>query len=350
MTINQRKAGKIVGIIIAVLLLVTIIGSTFFAYRAFFCPFQKKDISLHTDIYIDRDDNIDSVRVQLTDRCLPLQMWGFNFLAKHMKYENRICTGYYQITDSMTTIDVVRLLRSGNQTPVNITIPSSRTLHALVGKTCKNILLDSAELLKHLEDSAFCEKWGYNPATITCLIIPNTYEVYWDMTIEDFMHRMKRENLQFWNEQRMNKAKNHQLSPNEVIILASIVDQETNDNQEKPTIAGMYLNRLRIGMKLQADPTVKFALKDFKLKRILYKHLEHDSPYNTYLYKGLPPGPIAIPSKSSIEAVLNAEKNEYLYMCAKEDFSGSHNFAKTLTEHMRNARKYASALNERGIK
>jgi UPF0755 protein len=211
-------------------------------------------------------------------------------------------------------------------------------------------MADSLSFYQALTDSACAVRLGYDTATIVCLFIPNTYEVYWNTSIDDFLQRMKKENTAFWNYSRMQKAQVAGLTPVEVQTLASIVDEETSNNAEKPVVAGMYINRLKQGMPLQADPTVKFALGDFTLRRIYQNMLNTDSPYNTYRYAGLPPGPIKIASVAGIDAVLNYAHHNYLYMCAKEDFSGTHNFAATYNEHLANASRYAKALNERGIK
>lgn len=184
---------------------------------------------------------------------------------------------------------------------------------------------------------------------MACLFIPETYQVYWDMSVEDFFKRMRKEHQRFWNQKRLDQAKAIGMTPEEVCTLASIVEEETNNNPEKPMVAGLYINRLHAGMPLQADPTVKFALQDFGLRRITNDHLTIDSPYNTYRNPGLPPGPIRIPSPVGLDAVLNHAKHNYIYMCAKEDFSGTHNFASNYADHMKNARKYWKALNERKI-
>ena len=192
-------------------------------------------------------------------------------------------------------------------------------------------------------------KFDPRKENLPSLFIPDTYQVYWDISAEQFVERMQKEHSRFWNEERKQKAQAAGMTPEEVCTLASIVEEETNNNAEKPTVAGLYINRLHKGMPLQADPTVKFALQDFQLKRISNKHLTVDSPYNTYRNIGLPPGPIRIPTPAGLDAVLNYEKHDYIYMCAKEDFSGTHNFASNYTEHMKNARKYWKALNERKI-
>jgi UPF0755 protein len=219
----------------------------------------------------------------------------------------------------------------------------------LAGALSKRLMLDSATIACTLIDSAYCAKLGYNTQTIPAMFVPNTYEVYWNISIDKLLERMKKEHTVFWNYERMHKAEAIGLTPDEVCTLASIIDEETANNAEKPMIAGMYLNRLNEGMPLQADPTVKFALGDFAIKRIRHGMLTTDSPYNTYMYEGLPPGPIKVASIKGIDAVLNRVSHHYLYMCAKEDFSGTHNFAVTYKEHLQNAARYSKALNERGI-
>jgi UPF0755 protein len=210
-------------------------------------------------------------------------------------------------------------------------------------------MLDSLTLINALSDEDFCRQLGYSTATLPALFIPNTYEVYWDISLKGLMARMQKENKAFWNNEREQKAKALNLSHEEICTLASIVEEETANDAEKPIIAGLYLNRLHKGMLLQADPTVKFAVGDFSLRRILGEHLKKDSPYNTYLNLGLPPGPIRIASIKGLDAVLNHRKHNYLYMCAKADFSGTHEYAATFNEHKKNARNYIRALNERNI-
>jgi len=213
----------------------------------------------------------------------------------------------------------------------------------------KQLMIDSAEIAKAINSPALQQKLGYNKETIPCLFIPDTYQVYWDISVENFIERMQKEHQKFWNQERLEKATQMGMTPIEVCTLASIVEEETNNNQEKPMVAGLYINRLHLDMPLQADPTIKFALQDFGLRRIANIHLNIDSPYNTYRNTGLPPGPIRIPTPIGLDAVLNYAKHDYIYMCAKEDFSGTHNFASNYADHMKNARKYWNALNERKI-
>ena len=298
-------------------------------------------------LYIDTDDTPDSVRVKIKNTARPGISSGFPVLSALSGYT--VKSGCYAVEPEDNMFSVFRRLKQGRQTPVRLTIPNVRTMERLAGALGKKLMMDSAVVAQHFADSTFCRQYGYDTATIACLFIPNTYEVYWNTSLEDFMKRMQKENTTFWNEERLRRAEAAGLTPNEVVTLASIVDEETANNAEKTMVAGMYINRLRTGMPLQADPTIKFALQDFGLQRITNAHLTVESPYNTYLNTGLPPGPIRIPSPIGLDAVLNYTKHNYLYMCAKEDFSGTHNFASNYAEHMKNARKYWNALNERKI-
>lgn len=297
-------------------------------------------------LYLDKDDDLDSVKTKLS--ALGTSTTGFSLLTTLRPFTAH--SGRYVMHQGMSAWDVFVKLRLGAQDAVNMTVPSVRTLDRLAGSMARGLLLDSLTLLRALEDEDFIRSYGYDRATLPALIIPNTYQVYWDITLEGMMERMVKENKRFWNEERTAKAQALGLSTTEVVTLASIVDEETACNAEKPTIAGLYLNRLRKGMLLQADPTVKKAVGDWSLRRVLNEHLRCESPYNTYLHQGLPPGPLRIVSVAGIDAVLNAARHDYLYMCAKEDFSGTHNFATTLAEHQRNAQRYVHALNQRGIR
>lgn len=300
-------------------------------------------------IYIDRDDNADSVCHKLKTQGQAANLAGFKLLARYKEYGHHIHTGRYAIHPADNAYHVFARLYRGHQEPVNLTIGSVRTLDRLAHNVGKQLMIDSAEIAGLLNDTLMIRQWGYRKETLPCLFIPDTYQVYWDISAKQFIERMQKEHRRFWNEERMQKAQAAGMTPEEVCTLASIVEEETNNNAEKPTVAGLYINRLHKGMPLQADPTIKFALQDFQLKRISNKHLTVDSPYNTYRNIGLPPGPIRIPTPVGIDAVLNYEKHNYIYMCAKEDFSGTHNFASNYTEHMKNARKYWKALNERKI-
>ena len=301
-------------------------------------------------VYISDTDDIDAVCDKLAPLSSGFKMTIFRQLANLGGYAKRIRSGRYSIGPGESLLTVFRNLKNGHQEPVKLTIPESRTMDRLAGAISKKLMIDSLALASSLQDPNFCQHWGYDTATIACMFVPNTYEVYWNTSIERLMERMQKEHNHFWDGSRTSKANALGLTPNEVCTLASIIDEETANNAEKPMIAGMYLNRLQEGMPLQADPTVKFALKDFALKRIYHDMLFFESPYNTYRNAGLPPGPIKIASIAGIDAVLNRTAHNYLYMCAKEDFSGTHNFAATYQEHLKNAARYAKALNQRGIK
>lgn len=301
-------------------------------------------------VYIDDNDDMDSLSEKFESFASGRAILTFKVLARHSGYADHLRTGRYAIQPGENTVTVFRHLKNGFQEPVMLTIPESRTMDRLAVSLSKKLMLDSTMVAILLRDPSYCAKQGYDTATIACLFVPNTYEVYWNTSLDNLLARMKKEHDHFWNADRLAKAQAIGLTSNEVCTLASIIDEETANNAEKPMIAGMYLNRLKTGMPLQADPTIKFALKDFALKRIYHNMLTIDSPYNTYQNTGLPPGPIKIASVKGIDAVLNRVDHNYLYMCAKEDFSGTHNFAATYQEHLRNATKYARALNERGIK
>ena len=294
-------------------------------------------------LYIDRDDTADSVHYKLEKNFGMTSFAGLKLLEQLRDY--RVRTGAYQMTASLSVVDLYRMLSRGHQSPVELVVPNVRTVPKAIGIMARQVMADSAEIARAVFDSTTMAQMGFDRNTLPALFIPNTYEVYWNMSGEALVKRLKKEYTRYWNARRRDKAASMGLTPVEVSVLASIVDEETAANAEKPMIAGLYYNRLQRGMLLQADPTVKFAMNDFTLKRILFKHLETDSPYNTYKYAGLPPGPIRIPSVQGLESVLNYAHHKYLYMCAKEDFSGTHNFAVTLGQHSANARKYQSALN-----
>ncbi|MEQ8908670.1 MAG: endolytic transglycosylase MltG [Vicingaceae bacterium] len=258
--------------------------------------------------------------------------------------------GRYLLQDGMSNNELVNLFRSGKQVPVKLTFNSLRTKEQLAGRVGAQLELDSLDLLKALNSSELARKYGFDRQTFITLFLPNTYEFYWNTTTKEFIRRMAKEYKRFWNAERKAKANALNLSQSDVSILASIVQAEQMAHpDERPKVAGLYINRLRRGMRLQSDPTLIYALGDFSIKRVLNQHKKVDSRYNTYLYAGLPPGPIYLPDRSSIDAVLNYEKHNYLYMCAKPDFSSYHNFSRTLSQHNVYARQYQRELNRRKI-
>jgi UPF0755 protein len=341
----MKKKSKI-GLSIATFLLLLVLAAGIYTYRMIMTPFS---LSETTYIYIDNEKDYEKVVTQLKEKAALPSEKIFRQLAERMNYPNKIKTGRYAIKDGMTMPDVIRLLRSGEQTPVDITFNNIRTAENLAGRIAQQLMMDSMSLLNALKEPTTAEKFGFKEETFISMFIPNTYEVYWDTNIENFLNRMKKEYNAFWNEGRKEKAKKIGLTPEEVSTLASIVEEEATYADEYPIIAGLYINRLNRGMRLEADPTVKYAVGDVTLRRILFKHLEVESPYNTYKVNGLPPGPIRIPSIKAIDCTLSPQKHNYLFMCAKDDLSGRHNFAVTHAEHARNARAYQQALNKRGI-
>ncbi len=274
---------------------------------------------------------------------------ALKWVAEKKKYPVLVKPGKYIIDKPLSNNELINMLRGGRQTPVMITFNNVRTLNELAGRIGGKIQADSAEILAFFSDPLNYSDDGFFPETVISVFIPDTYEFYWNTSAPKLYGRMLREYKRFWNRDRVRKSEEIGLSTVEVSTLASIVDEEALKNDEKPRIAGVYMNRLRRGIPLQADPTIKFAINNFNVNRILYRHLETDSPYNTYKYAGLPPGPIACPSISGLEAVLNAEKHDYLYFAARPDFSGYHNFSRTLSEHNMNARRYQNELNRRRI-
>lgn len=258
--------------------------------------------------------------------------------------------GCFTLPNVVSDKELLSMFRANRQTPVRLTFRYAKTLPVLAGKMASQLLADSTAIATALCDSTLAAKYGFAPHTAIAMYLPDTYEVLWTITPKQFVERMANEYNRYWNSSRRQAAAEQELTPLEVSVLASIVCSETHYQPEMPTVAGLYLNRLRKGILLQSDPTVIFALNQQGIRRVLNSHLQIDSPYNTYKYAGLPPGPICMPQKEAIEAVLHPEKHNYIFMCAKETFDGTHNFASTLAQHTANARRYHAALNKRGIK
>ena len=257
--------------------------------------------------------------------------------------------GAYMVDSGVSPYQAEKVLGHGGQYPLNVVINGTRGIDMLTQRATKNLEITPEVLKEELKDSILLAKFGLKPSQAMALFVDDTYQVFWNYTPQKLVEKIGANYNKIWNKERLEKASALGLSPAEVITIASIVDEETNKADEKPQVARLYLNRLKKGMKLQADPTVKFALNDFSLKRIRAEHLQVDSPYNTYKVEGLPPGPIRTVTVADIDAVLNAPQHDYVYMCAKDDFSGYHNFAKDYNTHMQNARKYQKALNRKNI-
>lgn len=298
-------------------------------------------------LYISRDTSQEAVIDSIESKFGSAFSMSIDLLSKARAVNKR---GYYEIKEGATAFDVWKMLSSGSQTPIKFTFNNIRTLDDFAKHASKCLEMTEEDLKTEMQNPELLKEYGFTKQTLPAMLVPDTYFVYWTITPQQLLKKLNDAYNAFWNESNKSKAKKLSLTPIEVTTLASIVEEETAYAPEKGTVARLYINRLKKGMKLQSDPTVKFAVGDESLKRILNKHLYTESPYNTYMVFGLPPGPIRMPMKSTINAVLNAPKNDFLYMCAKEDFSGSHNFTSNYATHMSNARRYQAALNARGIK
>lgn len=309
--------------------------------------------AVHTtgEIYIGQDASYISLSDSLEkDGGYLKNINRFHYVATLLDLDSSIRPGHYTIKKGMNYVQLARMFQRGLQTPVKVTFNNIRTLPQLAGRVSRQLEADSLTFVQTLIADTVPAYYGFTHETFLGMFIPDTYEMYWTVQPAGFMDRMSKEYERFWSGERQSKLAKTGLSEIEAITLASIVYEETKMSDEMPTVAGVYINRLRFGMKLQADPTVKFAVGDFTLRRILYRHLDVDSPYNTYMHAGLPPGPICMPSVRAIDAVLNYKEHDYLYFCAKPDFSGYHNFAATHAQHNRNKAAWVEALNRAGIR
>jgi len=300
-------------------------------------------------LYVHTGSSFDAVMKGLEAGGFVHDMKTFKLLANEAGYPNHIHPGKYHIKHGMSSYNMIRMLRSGRQEPVKLVINKLRTKQDLVNIICHNLEADSTVLKQMLQDTTYLAQFGLDTNTAMCAIMPDTYDFFWNTTADKAFRKIEKNFTRFWTDERKAKAGAKSITPVQAIIVASIVDEESNKNDEKPNIASVYLNRLHKGIKLQADPTVKFAIGDFTIRRITGAHLAFQSPYNTYQNAGLPPGPICTPSPQSIDAVLNAPETNFIYFCAREDFSGYHRFAATDAEQAKNAKLYHDALNARGI-
>ncbi len=322
----------------------------FFGYKMIFSPNINVD-GKPTYFYIPTNASIETVLDSLKDNDLLKNESSFKFVAMIKKYDISVRSGRFLILSNKSNWQLINQLRSGVQATVNVIIPSVRQLDKLYEYADDSLEFTSSELRNYINTSNIIDSLGFNNETFASMFIPNTYEFYWNTSAEKFITKMKKEYDIFWTDERLGKAQRLGLTPVQVSILASIVQSEQmQHSEERPKIAGLYLNRLKKGILLQSDPTVVYAIGDFSIKRVTNAMLTINSPYNTYLHQGLPPGPILIPEISSIDAVLNAEQHNYIYMCAKDDFSGYHYFSTNLTQHMMYARKYHNALNNLNIR
>lgn len=294
--------------------------------------------------YIRTGASYDQVKQSLTEQHILSGTFYFQLLAKQVHYPEHIRPGKYEIREGMSLVQLVRLLNAGRQTPVRLVINKIRTKEELAGKLGRQLEADSQQIIRYLLTNDSLRRYQLDSNTVMTAFIPNTYEVYWNGPFDKLMKRMTDQQQKFWEGKRMEAAKAHGLTPQQVYTIASIIEEETNKKEDKALIASVYINRLNKGMKLEADPTVKYAMRNFGLKRILKGHLQYDSPYNTYQHTGLPPGPICTPGIQTIEAVLASPKTDYIFFVAKPDFSGYSNFAATYPEHLVFAKAYQRAL------
>lgn len=331
-------AGTIIFLSLATIVLI--------ALAALFAPINNSDNDQY--IYIRSNDSFEMVAEQIGDKTSLTSKISFIVLSKAFSYDKKVRAGRYALNENL--FNTFRRMRNGSQSAVQLTFNNIRTKEQLAGRLSKSLMADSASIIGLLNDSAFLAPYGLTTNNAVAVFIPDTYEMYWNVEAQAIFERMHKHYEKFWTEERIAKAAAIPLSREEVITLASIVEEETKSANERKAVAGLYINRLRKNMPLQADPTVKFAVGDFGLRRILFKHLRTPSPYNTYINTGLPPGPIRLPMTHNIDAVLDFDQHNYIFMCAKETLNGEHNFAVTYAEHQKNARRYQEALNARNIR
>ncbi|HEY4651808.1 MAG TPA: endolytic transglycosylase MltG [Pontibacter sp.] len=344
---KKKEKSKVIPAIISLLVLLFVCFS-YYAYQIVYTGnVDTKDQD--TYVYIPTGATYEQAMDSVEASGVIIDPLSLRFMAKLMDYDELVKPGRYKLEHGWGNRQLIGALRTGQQTPVKLTFNNIRLRSQLAERLAAQVEPTEEEINALLTDPEYLEVLDFDTTNIVSMFIPNTYEVYWTITAEELLQRMKTEYDKFWTPERLEKAEALGLTQQQVATLASIVQAETIKNDEKPRVAGVYLNRLEKGMLLQADPTVVFGVGDFTIRRVLNVHLRHDSPYNTYRYKGLPPGPINVPNISSIDAVLNPEQHNYIYFCAKEDFSGYHSFAVTVAEHQANARRYQQALNKRNI-
>lgn len=329
--------------------IIVMVSVVFYGFQLFFASNFLVGAQKPQMLFIPKGGDFNSVKDSLEKNKIVHDFMPFAFVSRAVGYRDNVKPGAYEIQPNEANWSVIRRLKSGQQTPIKLTFNTVRTKRQLTQRMDAKLELSSDQLLSLLNNPAETLKHGLDTANIISLFIPDSYEVYWTITPEGLLEKMDKAYRRFWSEERTSKAQKLNLTPPQVMTVASIVQAETNKVDEMPRVAGVYLNRLAQNMPLQADPTVVFAVGDFEIKRVLSGHKAKVSPYNTYMYNGLPPGPIAIASRQAVDAVLNKETHNYLFFCAREDFSGYHNFTQDFGAHLRNARVYQAALNKAGI-
>ena len=333
---KKKKKIYVIEIIasLVVALLLALAGNQ--TYRLIGSNFVSRDGEPHY-VYVYPETTLDSLLISLQKDYVIGSERSLKLHSKLMKWTSAerpfVRTGRYLVPAETADLQLIRMFRSGDQKPMQLTFNNIRTREQLAARLGAQLMIDSASIISKLEDDAYLQQFGLRKETAVCLFLPDTYEMWWDISADQLFHRMATIHDSFWNADRLSKAEALELTPEEVTTIASIVEEETNRDEDKPIIAGLYMNRLRIGMPMQSCPTIKFALQDFSLRRITYEHLKTESAYNTYIHPGLPPGPIRIPQKKTIDFTLNPAPSNFLYMCASTKFDGTHHFSSSYASH-----------------
>jgi len=350
MTKKKASSGSTFKKFIVAMVIILIVSLAFTGLNYYLKYFSANVTDKQEYLYIHTGAGFNEVYKTMLDEGILKDSTSFLWAAENMNYMTRVKAGRYKLHAGMSNRRLINMLASGNQEPVTLSFHNLRLKEQFAGFVAKKIEPDSIQILRLLDSASYVQQFGFTTDDVYTMFLPNSYQLYWNTSPEKFFKRMYANYEKFWTPERKQKAAAINLSPVQVSVLASIVDAEALHDDEMPTIAGLYLNRLKKGMKLESDPSVIFAENDFTIHRVLTRYLSINSPYNTYLHKGLPPGPIMMPSVNAVNSVLDYSKNDYIYMCAKADFSGYHAFATNVADHLINAHKWQQALNERNIK
>jgi UPF0755 protein len=350
MTTKKASSGGTFRKFIVAMVIILIIALGFTGLNYYLKYFSPNVTGKQEYLYIHTGSDFNTVYKTIQEQGMVKDTASFYKAAENMNYVSRVKPGRYHLHSGMSNRRLINMLASGTQEPVTLNFHNLRLKEEFAGFVAKKIEPDSTSIIRLLDSASYVQQYGFTTDNVYTMFLPNSYQLYWNTTPEKFFKRMYANYEKFWTPERKQKAAAINLNPIEVSVLASIVDAEALHDDEMPAVAGLYLNRLKKGMKLEADPTVIFAQNDFTIKRVLTRYLSINSPYNTYMHTGLPPGPIMMPSVNAVNAVLDYQKNDYIYMCAKADFSGYHAFATNMADHLVNAHKFQQALNDRNIK
>ncbi|MDP9078499.1 MAG: endolytic transglycosylase MltG [Bacteroidota bacterium] len=350
MTAKKTSSGGTSRKFIVVMVIILLVAVGFTGLNYYLKYFSPNVTDNQEYLYIKTGSKFTDVYKTVQEKQMVKDTASFYKAAENMNYISRVKPGRYRLHEGMSNRRLINMLASGTQEPVTVSFHNLRLKEEFAGFLSKKIEPDSTSIIRLLDSTSFVQQYGFTTDNVYTMFLPNSYQLYWNTSPEKFFKRMYANYEKFWTPERKQKAAAINLTPVEVSILASIVDAEALHDDEMPAVAGLYLNRLKKGMKLEADPTVIFAENDFTIKRVLNRYLSINSPYNTYLHTGLPPGPIMMPSVAAVNSVLDYQKNDYIYMCAKADFSGYHAFATNVAQHLVNAHAFQQALNDRNIK